>query len=133
MLNIGPDADGDVPELAVARMKDISEWMAVNSEAVYGTEPASQKIYNGYVSKKDNYIYMFVKDHSQGNVLLYIDPDNVSSVVMLTPDGERSLEFNETYGNGINVILPKKLPFTSLSVVKIKLKSNYDKVLDIAD
>lgn len=76
---------------------------------------------------------MFVKDHSQGNVLLYIDPDNVSSVVMLTPDGERSLEFNETYGNGINVILPKKLPFTSLSVVKIKLKSNYDKVLDIAD
>lgn len=133
LLNIGPDADGDVPELAVARMKDISEWMAVNSEAVYGTEPASQKIYNGYVSKKDNYIYMFVKDHSQGNVLLYIDPDNVSSVVMLTPDGERSLEFNETYGNGINVILPKKLPFTSLSVVKIKLRSNYDKVLDIAD
>lgn len=66
-------------------------------------------------------------------MLLYIDPDNVSSVVMLTPDGERSLEFNETYGNGINVILPKKLPFTSLSVVKIKLKSNYDKVLDIAD
>ena len=38
LLNIGPKADGTVPEASVQRMQEIGAWMAVNSEAIYGTQ-----------------------------------------------------------------------------------------------
>jgi alpha-L-fucosidase len=37
LLNVGPDADGRLPEPAVERMKQIGQWMGVCSEAIYAT------------------------------------------------------------------------------------------------
>ncbi len=39
LLNVGPDADGRLPEQALARMKEIGEWMKDNSEGIYNTKP----------------------------------------------------------------------------------------------
>ena len=39
LLNVGPDADGRLPEEAVSRMKEIGAWLKVNGEAIYGTRP----------------------------------------------------------------------------------------------
>lgn len=35
-LNIGPTADGSVPEKAVERLEAVGRWLAQNGEAVYG-------------------------------------------------------------------------------------------------
>ncbi len=37
LLNIGPMADGSVPQETVTRMHDIGRWMKVNGESIYGT------------------------------------------------------------------------------------------------
>ena len=37
LLNVGPQPNGVLPEVAVQRMKEMGEWMAVNGESVYGT------------------------------------------------------------------------------------------------
>ena len=39
LLNVGPDADGNIPVEVVQRMKDVGAWMRVNGEAIYGTKP----------------------------------------------------------------------------------------------
>lgn len=39
LLNVGPDADGQLPDTAAARMKELGKWMAANGEAIYGTRP----------------------------------------------------------------------------------------------
>jgi len=39
LLNVGPQPDGELPALAVARLAAIGEWMKVNGEAIYGTRP----------------------------------------------------------------------------------------------
>jgi alpha-L-fucosidase len=39
LLNVGPDADGVLPEPAVQRLKEIGRWMQVNGDAIYGTRP----------------------------------------------------------------------------------------------
>lgn len=39
LLNIGPLADGTVPEESVERMQAIGDWMAVNSQTIYGCGP----------------------------------------------------------------------------------------------
>ncbi|WP_084469623.1 alpha-L-fucosidase [Jiangella gansuensis] len=48
LLNVGPQADGTIPELQEQRLRDIGAWLDVNGEAIYGTtyfnraeEPAS--------------------------------------------------------------------------------------------
>jgi len=37
LLNIGPKADGSIPEESINRLRAIGDWMAVNGEAIYET------------------------------------------------------------------------------------------------
>ena len=39
LLNVGPDAEGLIPEPSVERLKAIGAWMKVNGEAIHGTGP----------------------------------------------------------------------------------------------
>ncbi len=39
LLNVGPDAEGRLPQEALTRMKEIGSWMEVNGRAIYGTRP----------------------------------------------------------------------------------------------
>jgi alpha-L-fucosidase len=39
LLNIGPRADGTIPEPEIAMLLEIGQWLKVNGEAVYGTRP----------------------------------------------------------------------------------------------
>jgi alpha-L-fucosidase len=37
LLNVGPTAEGEIPQPSVERLKAIGEWMNVNGESIYGT------------------------------------------------------------------------------------------------
>jgi hypothetical protein len=39
LLNIGPQADGELPREAVSRLEEIGAWVDVNGEAIHGTRP----------------------------------------------------------------------------------------------
>jgi len=39
LLNVGPTAEGIIPEPSVERLKAMGAWMKVNGEAIYGTGP----------------------------------------------------------------------------------------------
>ena len=39
LLNIGPRADGSLPENQLARLIGLGDWLAVNGEGIYGTRP----------------------------------------------------------------------------------------------
>lgn len=39
LLNVGPKADGTIPEAAQKTLLEIGEWLLKNGEAIYGTRP----------------------------------------------------------------------------------------------
>jgi len=41
LLNVGGQPDGELPEEAVRRLREIGEWMKVNGEAIYATRPVA--------------------------------------------------------------------------------------------
>ena len=39
LLNVGPKADGSIPEKEAAMLREIGAWLEVNGEAIYGSRP----------------------------------------------------------------------------------------------
>lgn len=39
LLNVGPDAEGRIPDTALLRMREMGEWLAANGRAIYSTRP----------------------------------------------------------------------------------------------
>lgn len=39
LLNVAPDADGNLPQEALSRMAEMGEWLEKNGYAIYGTRP----------------------------------------------------------------------------------------------
>lgn len=39
LINVGPRADGSIPELQSAAMRGLGEWLGTNGDAVFGTRP----------------------------------------------------------------------------------------------
>ena len=39
LLNVGPDADGNLPAEALERMEAIGQWLDKNGHAIYSTRP----------------------------------------------------------------------------------------------
>ncbi len=133
LLNVGPDKMGVIPELAKDRMNNISKWMKVNAEAIYNTQPISNKIYNTYLTQNKTHIFLFIKKTVSKNLLMYIDPKTINKITMLTPNGELQVSYKPSSGKGIVISTPEKLPFSSLSVLKIEKTSNTEKKLNITD
>ena len=70
LLNVGPDADGNLPDTALLRMKEIGEWMQVNGEAIYGTRPIYPYCYGKFrFTQKDDKVYgIFLLDEQENPV-----------------------------------------------------------------
>lgn len=43
LLNIGPQPNGELPAVAVSRLREVGEWMKLHGETIYGTEAGPVK------------------------------------------------------------------------------------------
>ena len=58
LLNVGPQPDGELPPVAVQRMKEIGKWLKLNGPAIYGTRPiAPYKDDQVVYSQNNNTVY----------------------------------------------------------------------------
>jgi len=70
LLNVGPTADGVIPEPSVERLRAMGRWLAVNGEAIYGTRPGPiQGVAWCRTTAKDGGIYLHVLDWPADGVI----------------------------------------------------------------
>ena len=67
LLNVGPDARGNIPEESMERLQEIGRWMKKNSRSIYGCGKAGiEKPDFGRVTRKGNHLYFHVYENTIG-------------------------------------------------------------------
>jgi len=109
LMNIGPGPDGDWAPEAYQRLQGIGDWMKINSEGIYGTEPiapySSGNIYYTK-SKTRNRIYAFYLSDEEAVKLpanLEIPIKNIGKIKRVTLLGNNEkIKWKKT-GDGIQL------------------------------
>ena len=125
LLNIGPDAKGNIAKDNVVRLSAFSDWMKYNSEAIHGTKPSpfKQAVAWGRFTRKDDLLYAIIL-HWPVNDQLNI-PGLVSKVGSVSILGtDENIAFKQSVAQGIHALdikLPKNVDKKN-TVLKIKVK-----------
>jgi len=73
LLDIGPKADGSIPEQQISILKELGRWTQKHEAAIYGTRVGiDKKHFNGYtaLSKDKNILYLYVDHQPNGPLLI---------------------------------------------------------------
>ncbi len=67
LMNVGPEGSGLLKRETAEIMDEVSAWVSENSEAVYGTacNPFKTTFDWGYVTRKENRLYLYMKNNSE--------------------------------------------------------------------
>ncbi len=125
LLNVGPMADGTIPELQKKVLLGLGEWLNINGDAIFGTRPWKQAeaTTNEGVSvrftQKDDVLYVILLGKLETDIVSFenLDLNAVSKVELLGNDKE--ISWKKESSNFI-ITLPKNIedtPAISLRIV----------------
>jgi alpha-L-fucosidase len=75
LLNIGPTAEGIVPEASLKVLKEVGQFMKLNGESIYGSKPVPLYPYDidwGYFTSKPGKLYLHIFENKDDAYLLNI-------------------------------------------------------------
>jgi len=129
LLNVGPDARGKIPQESVDLLTEVGNWMAMNSESVYGCGAANlPKPDWGRYTQKGNTIYAHWMNPNLGQLNAKgVDGEQVKNVYLLKSGAELSYQKTwwgntETGNFFITVGNSTDKPVKYDTVVKIEMK-----------
>ncbi len=96
LLNVGPDAKGNIPSESLEILENIGKWMDKNSESVYGCRGSNlPKPENGRITRSDSAIYYHITENSIGSIWLEgIKRDEVKGIRLLSDGSEVKITSN---------------------------------------
>lgn len=119
MINIGPDAHGNIPQPSKNIMAYIGKWMEKNAESIHGAtgNPFNDNFPWGYVTRKENILYLhLLRQPQQNKIVLKGMLSPVLSGVLLS-DGQ---QLNVKNGEVCEISLPAGLDYETVPVVKLE-------------
>ena len=78
LMNIGPQPDGCLPQVAVERLKEMGEWMQTYGETIYGTRGACVAPHPwGVTTQKDDRLFVHILDLQDKALFLPLEGQKV--------------------------------------------------------
>jgi alpha-L-fucosidase len=110
LLNVGPTAEGLIPQPSIDRLLAMGEWLDRNGEAVYGTMPGPiQGLSWCRTTAKPGVVYLHVFDWPEGGQIVVSGLGQVSSAYMLS-DAARAPLPVERQGDDLVIAGPAEAP-----------------------
>jgi len=126
LLNVGPTAEGVVPQPSVERLREVGRWMKVNGEAIYGTQasPFPYEASWGTATTKPGKLYLHVFDWPKGELVLYGLRNKITRAYLLA--GKKPLKVAQTSDKALEhdvarIAVPAKAPSEHASVVVLEI------------
>ena len=121
LLNVGPTAEGEIPQPSIERLQQIGEWMKTNSEAIHGTQ-ASPFSYLpwGTATIKDQKLYLHVVSWPEDGLLkLPLINKPLNAYTLASPGSP--LTVRQDSGE-IEISVPAEAPDDILSIVVLEFE-----------
>lgn len=114
LLNVGPKADGTIPELQAERLRGFGRWLSTNGEAIFGTRPwveaegTTREETDIRFTEKDGAVYAILLDKPSGEQMV------IENVFLGEDSQVRMLGHSEPLqwqqqGRGLRVNLPSQI------------------------
>ena len=109
IINVGPDARGNIPKESLEILEEIGQWMEKNKESIYGCGPCNlPKPEWGRYTQKDDIIYAHVFETPLGSLPLSgVAPDKLIGAYYLSDGTEMKR------GEAWNTVLYTDVAFVS--------------------
>ena len=135
LLNVGPMANGEIPQASIERLKDVGEWMRVNSSSIYGTTASPFiRLKWGRATKKEypnaTELYLHVFDWPEDGLLRVDGLRSDVSGAYFMADFQQQIQVDKTQ-EGVVLYLPEQ-PLDEIDtviVLKINGKLEVERIL----
>jgi alpha-L-fucosidase len=118
LLNVGPQPDGMIQPEFQERLRGIRDWMAVNSDSIYGSTYGPIQGQSAYrMTAKNSELYVHVFDWPTGSLKLAGLSSKLLSARLLA--NNQPLRFQQT-GNDLDITLPAQAPDANVSVIALR-------------
>lgn len=127
LLNIGPKADGTIPQESIERLQQVGSWMKVNGEAIYGTKGSPLKPLTwGRVTQKaqggNTVLYLSVFEWPANGKLEVPGIKNKVVSAKLLSNGNALKTSSK--GDVLSLTLPAAATDPIASVIRVELKGS---------
>ena len=104
LLNVGPTADGTLPQGAVDDLREVGAWMKVNGEAIYGSSasPVAAPPW-GRITRKNDKLYLEVFDWPKDGKLSLPIRSKVNKTYLLSAPHQRIAVTQSAAGVELNL------------------------------
>jgi alpha-L-fucosidase len=127
LLNVGPTAEGVIPEPSVQVLKEVGRWIEANEEAIRGTSgnPFETEFEWGTITLKTGRVYIHLFQWSDNSFSINGLTNKVQKAYMLE-DSKKELPFEQSFDSvagyhTLNVKLPEKAPNAIVSVLVLEI------------
>lgn len=123
LLNVGPTAEGLIPEASVKRLREVGEWMKTNGEAIYGTTAGNLEGLPSdcLATEKSGRVYITLLDWPDRILIPF--PRHATRAFLLSDPARRSLAIKISDDHKLEIGLPKENPGRNGTVVCVELAS----------
>jgi len=122
LLNVGPTAEGLIPEPSVQRLREMGTWLAANGESVYGTGPSAfQRLPWGRCTTKPGKLYLHVFNWPADGKLIVPGLRSEVKKAYLLADGKRTALPTRRTDAGTVIDVPAAAPDAIDTVVVLEV------------
>jgi alpha-L-fucosidase len=122
LLNVGPTAEGLIPQPSVERLKAMGKWMKANGESIYGTTASPLgKVPWGRCTAKPGKLYLHVFNWpTDGKLEVSMPPNKVKRAYLLAYEQRGDLLLGGS--DNLVITIPRKAPDPVNTVVVLEIE-----------